>query len=291
MRLCCAPMRLALLCLFICAAAQAENSIKDPGAPGPSTVDLSRASAMGGAGAAIATSNDALTLNPAGLSQTRRYHFELDGVYDSRFPAEGVLASIVDTASSPVGSGMLFSRWGSGQPNGRGEGWGLGFSYSTPIGQGLYSGGQTKFLRYRGPDGLVAKWAQDLGVLSKRGSFSWAAVVQNISTEKLPLFPLTGTVGFAWGEDTDWHLAFDYKADFSDSSHVKHKAATGLEVLVGESIALRGGLTWDASAHLWWASTGVGLLTERGGLQLVWRRRVSGGYDQLFEAGLTLYLE
>ena len=284
-------MRTALLCLFICAAAQAENSIKDPGAPGPITIDLSRASAMGGAGAAIATSNDALTLNPAGLSQTRRYHFELDGVYDAHFPAEGVLASVVDTASSPIGSGMLFSRWGSGQPNGRGEGWSAGFSYSTPVGQGLYTGGQTKFLRYRGPDGLTAKWAQDLGVLSKQGAFSWAAVVQNISTEKLPLFPLTGTLAVALGDDTAWHLAFDYKADFSDTSHVKHKAALGAEILAGGSIALRAGATWDASAHLWWASTGVGFLTERGGLQLVWRRRVSGGYDQFFEAGVTLYLE
>jgi hypothetical protein len=36
---------------------------------------------------------------------------------------------------------------------------------------------------------------------------------------------------------------------------------------------------------------GAGFLTEKGGLQLVWRRRVSGGYDQFFEAGLTIYLE
>src|SRR5258708_35542446 len=110
------------------------------------------------------------------------------------------MASVVDSASTPVGSGILFSRWGSGQPNGRGEGWGLGFAYSTPIGTGFYTGGQTKFLHYRGPDGLGAKWAQDVGVLSKRGSFSWAAGGQSISTEKRPLFPLTGPVRAAWGE-------------------------------------------------------------------------------------------
>jgi hypothetical protein len=286
-----APTFLLASALFVCTAARAANSVTDPGAPWPTTVDMPRATAMGGAQAAIATSNDAITVNPAGLSQAKRYHFELDGVYDSRFPAQGVMASVVDSASTPIGSGFLFSRWGSGQPNGRGEGWGLGFAYSTLIGTGFYTGGQTKFLHYRGPDGLVAKWAQDVGVLSKRGGFSWAAVVQNISTEKLPLFPLTGTVGVAWGEDTDWHLAIDYKADLSDTSHVKAKTAVGAELLVGQSIALRGGVTWDSTDHLWWTSAGVGLLTERGGLQLVWRRRVSGSYDQLFEAGLTLYLE
>ena len=269
----------------------AANAVTDPGAPWPTSVDMARATAMGGANAAIATSNDALTVNPAGLSQSRRYHFEIDGVYDSGFPAEGVMASIVDTASSPIGSGILFSRWGSGQPGGRGEGWALGFSYSGAIGQALFMGGQSKFTRFRGPDGLVAKWAQDVGILSRRGGFSWAAVIQNISTEKLPLFPLTSTVGLAWGNDSDWHLAFDYKADLSDTANIKHKAALGAEVLVGESLALRGGGTWDATQHLWWLSAGVGILTERGGLQLVWRRRVSGGYDQLFEAGITLYLE
>ena len=283
-------MRIALVFL-VASAAYADNSVKDEGAPWPTTVDTARATAMGGAHAAIATSNDAITVNPAGLSQSRRYHFEIDGLYDSRWPAEAVMASIVDTASSPIGSGILFSRWGSGQPGGRGEGWGLGLSYSGAIGQALYAGGQSKFLHYRGPDGLAAKWAQDVGILSRRGNFAWAAVVQNISTEKLPLFPLTGTVGMAWGTDTDWHLAFDYKADFSDSSNVKHKAALGAEVLIEDSIALRGGATWDASAHLWWASAGIGFLTEKGGLQLVWRRRVSGSYDQFFMAALTLYLE
>ena len=115
--------------------------------------------------------------------------------------------------------------------------------------------------------------------------------MQNIALEKLPLFPLTATAGMAWGSDADWRLAFDYKADLSDTANVKHKAALGMEILVDQSVALRGGATWDASAHLWWASAGVALLTDRGGVQLVWRRRVSGGFDQLFEAGVTLYLE
>src|SRR5438128_3674658 len=106
-------MRLALLGFLLCAAAHADNLVTDPGAPWPTNVDLPRATAMGGAHSAIATSNDALTVNPAGLSQIRRYHLEVDGVTDPRFPAQGLMISIVDTASSPVGTGLLFSRWGS----------------------------------------------------------------------------------------------------------------------------------------------------------------------------------
>jgi hypothetical protein len=284
-------MRFALALLLAAGVARADNRVQDPGSPWPTIVDTPRATAMGGAHAAIATGNDALAVNPAGLSQSRRYHFELDGVYDSRFPAQAILASLVDSATGPVASGLLWSRWASGQPSGRGEGWSLGLGYSGVIGQGLFLGGETKYLRYHTPDGLVKRWAQDVGLLARRGNFSWATVVQNVSTSKIPLFPLTATAAVAWGTDADWHLAFDYRADLSDSSNVKSRLSAGGELLVADAIALRGGATWDTTARHWWLSAGVGLLTERGGVQVVWRRRVEGPYDQLFEAGLTIYLE
>jgi len=246
---------------------------------------------MGGAHAAIASGNDALSVNPAGLALGRKYHLEVDGLYDSRYPAQAILVSIVDSVSSAVANGLQWSRWASGQPSGRGEGWSLGMGYAGAISQGLYLGGQTKFLRYHTPDGLQQRWAQDVGFLAKRGNFAWAAVWQNIATDKIPLFPLTATAGLAWGNDTDWHLSVDYRADLSDTSNVKNRAALGGELLVGEALALRGGLTWDATAKHWWVSAGVGLLTEKGGLQLVWRRRVEGPYDQFFEGGITIYFE
>jgi hypothetical protein len=287
-------VRIALLLVLCAAAARAQNSADDRGAPWPSTVDTPRATSMGGAHAAIATGNDALVVNPAGIAAVRRYHFELDGLYDSKFPAQGVMVSVVDSATTSVASGMLFSRWGSGQPEHRGEGWLLGFSYASQVSQGLFFGGTTKFTHFHSPPdgGLTAKWMQDIGVLSRRGSgFSWAAVMQNLSLEKVPLFPPTGTVGLAWGSDNDWHLSFDYKADLTDLSNVKHRVALGGELLLESSFALRGGATWDPSASYWWASAGIGFLTEKGGFQIVWRRRVSGGYDQFFEGGLTIYLE
>jgi hypothetical protein len=246
---------------------------------------------MGGAHAAIATGNDALTVNPAGLSQVRRYHFELDGLYDSRFPAQAVLASLVDSVSGPIASGLIWSRWASGQPSGRGEGWSLGLGYSGPLGPGLLMGGETKYLRYHTPDGLVQKWAQDVGFLGRRGNFSWGTVLKNLSLQKIPLFPLTAVAGIAWGTDGDWHLAFDYRADLSDTSNVKNRLAAGAELLLGDALALRGGATWDTTERHWWISAGVGLLTEKGGIQVVWRRRVEGPYDQFFEGGVTIYLQ
>src|SRR5262249_24506102 len=153
---------------------------------------------------------------------------------------------------------------------------------------GLFLGGETKYLYFHTPDGLVKKFVQDVGVLQRRGNFAWGAAVQNLSLDKVPLFPILATAGVASGPDADWHLAFDYQADFSDTSNVKSKLASGVEILAADALALRGGATWDTSAHQWWLSAGVGLLTEKGGLQLVWRRRIEGPYDQFFQAGLTI---
>jgi hypothetical protein len=278
--------------LALAAAARADNSVKDPGAPWPYFVDLPRATAMGGAHSAVATANDAITSNPAGMSQQRRYHLEIDGLYDSRFPAQALMASIVDTTSSAVGTGFLFSRWGSGQGEGRGEGWYGALAYSYAAGGNYFLGGETKYYRFNTPDGQVRQFAQDFGLLARRGGFAYAAVLQNVSTSTVATFPLTSTIGIAWGNDRDWHIAFDYKADLSDLKNVKHRGAGGVELLLGDAIALRGGATWDATADLWWLSAGVGLLTEKGGAQIVLRRRLNGaGFDQFLMAGITLYLE
>jgi len=278
--------------LAVAAAARADNSVKDPGAPWPAFVDLPRATAMGGAHAAISTANDAITVNPAGISQQRRYHLEIDGLLDSRFPAQALMASIVDTTSSAIGTGFLFSRWGSGQPEGRGEGWYGALAYSYAAGGNYFIGGETKYYRFATPDGPVRSFAQDAGLLVRRGNFAYAVVLQNFSTSSIPTFPLTSTVGIAWGTDRDWHVAFDYKADLSDLKNIKHRGAGGLELLVGDAVALRGGATWDATNDLWWLSAGIGLLTEKGGAQVVLRRRLNGqGFDQMLMAGITVYLE
>src|SRR6267142_809025 len=172
-------MRRALVLLLAAGAAAADNRVQDPGSPWQTTVDTPRATAMGGAHAAIATGNDALAVNPAGLSQGRRYHLEVDGMYDSKFPAQAVLASLVDSVSSSAfASGALWTRWASGQPSGRGEGWSLGLGYSGAIGPGLFLGGETKYLRFHTPEGLVQKFAQDIGFLGRRGNFAWAAVIE-----------------------------------------------------------------------------------------------------------------
>ena len=292
-------MRIAFLpavAALVCSAANAQTvDVQQPGAPWLSNIETPRSTAMGGAGAAIATGNDALFINPAGLAQLRKYHLEVDGVLDTRFPAQGLLLSVADSTSGPFGSGLLYAHWGSGRDDGRAQGWLAGAGISYNLGS-VYFGTLTKYFHFNvplsdaSPDGTVHRFAQDVGILARRGDFSFAAVVQNISLQSHPLFPLTTTLAVQYGSDASSHLAFDYKADLADTSNPKHKLAAGYEILL-DAFAVRAGGTYDATNKLWWLSGGVGLLTEKGGVQLVYRRRLSGELDYLFEAGLTLFLE
>src|SRR3989442_3649704 len=188
--------------LAVAAAARADNSIKDPGAPWPVFVDMPRATAMGGAHAAIATGNDAITVNPAGISQRRRYDVEVDGLLDSRFPAQGLMASIVDTTSSAIGTGFLFSRWGSGQPEGRGEGWYGALAYSYAAGGNYFIGGETKYYRFATPDGPVRSFAQDAGLLVRRGHLPHPAGAPHLSPHPAPPLPPTRPRAVAGGGAT-----------------------------------------------------------------------------------------
>ena len=292
---------LLLACAFLAlgsSAARAQSSdVRQPGAPWLSSLDSPRATAMGGAHAAVATGNDALFVNPAGLAQVRRYHFEGDGILDTRFPAQGLLMTVADNATGPVASGLVYAHWGSGRDEGRAQGWLGGVAYAYNTGS-FYFGGLTKYWHFNvptsgdsnAPDGSIRQFAQDFGLLARRGDFSYALVVQNLALSTHPLLPLTGTAAVQWGSDTGSHLAFDYKADLTDTSHVKHKLAAGYELLL-DAFALRAGGTYDLTNSLWWISAGVGILTEKGGVQVVYRRKLSDGLDNVFMAGFTLYLE
>ena len=285
----------ALLAGAATARAQSSSDVRVPGSPWLSNIEMARATALGGAHSAAATGNDALTNNPAGLATARKYHFELDGVLDGGFHTQGLIASITDSTTGPVASGLFYAHWGSGKDDGRAQGWMAGFGYAYQAGSFLF-GGLTKYLRFRiptsddNPDGTNYRFVQDFGLLSRRGDFSLALVVQNISTSSMPLFPLTATAGFALGNDASSHFAFDYKADLHDLDHPQHKLAAGYEFVL-DAFALRAGGTWDASHSLWWVSAGLGILTEKGRAQIAYRRRLTGDVDHVLEAGFTVYLE
>lgn len=286
----------ALLALCTLASGKARAGSADaPGAPWIGQIGLTRSTGMAGATTAFASGNDAIVDNPAGLALTRSYHFQIDGMYDKKFPAEGVIVSIADgTTAAGVGSGMIFRRWGAGQLGGRGEGWMGGFSYAYASGAALF-GGTSHLLHFAGPDGsTIHNFTQDFGMMIHGSGLSFGATLQNVnvSFENLPLFPLTGAVGFAVGDDNNFHLSTDYKINFANTASLKHQLSFGGEVLFDKTLVLRSGLRWDVSDQLGWFTLGVSVITAKFGFGAAMRRRIySDHMEQALEANITLFLE
>jgi hypothetical protein len=284
-----------LLCAALAPAAARAGGAGDPGAPWLTDIDLTRATGMAGAMTAFASGNDAMTVNPAGLAQNHSYHFQIDGMDDVKFPAEGVIVSVADsTTGTGVGSGLIFERWGAGQLGSRGEGWLGGLSYAYKTGAFMF-GGTTHLLHFAGPDGsTIHTFTEDIGLMANTGSFQLGATLKNFTFDfsNQPLFPLTGTFGIAFGSDSNFHLSSDYKIDFSDSSNLKHQLSFGGEMLFLKTLALRTGYRWDVTEHLGWLTLGASVLTQSFAVGAAWRRRVDGpNMEQALEASVTLFLE
>ncbi len=289
------PAALIALALALASQRAFAGGADTAGAPWLTQIDLTRATGMAGAMMSFASGNDALTCNPAGLAQNRAYHFQLDGMDDVKFPAEGVIVSVADsTTAAGVGSGMIFERWGAGQLGSRGEGWLGGLSYAYATGA-LLMGGTTHLIHFQGPGGeTIHDFAEDLGVMGRAGSFQFGAVLQNINFTftPMPLFPLTGGLGISYGSDTDWHLAADYKVDLSDTSNLKNLFAFGGEYLFDKTFVLRSGYRLDSTNHIGWLTFGASVVTEKFAFGVALRRRVRGGnMEQALEANITVYLE
>jgi len=287
--------RFIYLAAILAAAQVRAGTADEPGAPWATQIDLTRGTGMAGAMTAFASGNDAITINPAGLALNHNYHFELDGMDDVKFPAEGVILSIADsTTAQGVGSGMIFERWGAGQLAGRGEGWLGGISYAYAQGSTLF-GGTTHYLHFAGPGGeTIHYFSEDIGVMEHGSNISFGATLQNInfSFDNMPLFPLTGAIGASVGDDSDFHLSADYKVNLADTSNLKHQLSFGGEMMFEKTLVLRTGYRWDVTDHLGWLTCGASIVTERFSFGAALRRRVHGDHmEQALEANVTLFLE
>src|SRR5262245_14142779 len=81
--------------------------------PGAAYLDINetlgvRSRAMGGAGRAVSSTNEALYINPAGLSQFVRFNLDADYVHRFTEATHWAGLSLVDSTSSPFAGGIDF---------------------------------------------------------------------------------------------------------------------------------------------------------------------------------------
>lgn len=285
------PLLLAFVTLVLAAPAGAQL-LDDP-----------RAVAMSGMrGDPIA--NSAVYHNPAGMS--RAFIYAAEALYARDAAGQNVAGvNIVDSKTQQnLGVGVSYGyQFSDSDAPVKSDGHDVRLALSHPLSDRIHAGVGLRYLHLdrEADEGVEVEdlkgFTLDAGVLVEVGS----GIHLGVSGENLidlddPAVPrqLGGALGFT-GES--FTLDVDVMADFDrhPEGETAVVVATGLELLVADTIPLRVGYTWDGALEESWVGGGVGFITKGAGsnggqVSISYRQNVTDTEHYVFSAGLTVFL-
>lgn len=271
---------------------------------------------MGGALRAAATGTSAPLLNPAALANARVYVVDTLYQFRSTDDASHFFAAIADSITSSVAAALYYS-YGTASPRRtvpQLEGAALaltekhqdhevGGALAVPLGQWLAIGVTGRYLHYRVNPAAdapatatrtrLSHFTMDAGATLRLGELLRVGVIgYNLIPVHDLLYPRALGLGVALSTGTALTLAFDSVLDFtSDPESVSATLHGGLELLAGESYALRAGAQHDTFLKASYFTAGVGLLSSRVGLELGLRQQVDGGTGTVISAAIKVFVQ
>jgi hypothetical protein len=301
---------LALLVSSVAHAGPATTSIEQGYDLGE--IQAPRGIGMGGALNALGSSTEALYLNPANLTSTRVYHFELLGSYWLDAQRYSIGGAVVDSSSSRLAGGFAGSgscqdcfdsagihrnfgdlRLGVAYPFGNLLSIGLVARYlhvdqaisSGPFGATLVSDGT--------PDGpIMNTFTVDLGVaLTPIPPLHFGLVGHNLTDPGTGLAPTTlaGGVGYDGGV---FAVEADVLGDFTTFGHPEGRVMAGGELFVGQHVPLRIGYRYDDGTRSHSLFAGVGYINKQWGIELSGGRDVYAAHPStIFGLGLRYFYD
>lgn len=277
---------LALALALAAGAARAE-------VPGPPIAadQLSARSLAMGAMRGLAAGTDAIWLNPGIIAARRRYAAELQWQLDQHSTAGNASfygVSVVDAETSSVAGGFAYTK--VDVPGATGNRWDL--ALAGTVTKGLSVGVTGEYLILYGPE--------EVNALNLHAGLLWElaeiVTVGLAGTNLLPtghpdLTPTGAAVGVSVGNDRLFHVAGDWVMQWDASWKKRNTWSVGAEVLLGDLIPLRAGLTRDEWRGGQWWSAGAGVVTSSGvAVDLAYRQAIRGNDNRVFAAGLKIFL-
>lgn len=262
--------------------------------PTPGASDLSRARALslGNAFRAVATSNDALFLNPAGMAAGRKY--AVDGSF-TLSPATDLRLwsfSVVDSKTSPIAAGAAYSLLRGDGLEGEVKGSVAHLGLAVPLAGFGSLGFGGKYLSFDRPDPTHAITA-DVGLLVRlAGQLSAGAVATNVIDVKSDEAPFGAGFGLAYGDDVSFRLAGDVAFDLSREDSSPATVHAGGEYFVAGGLPLRVGFRRDVEASRNHVSGGLGFVTPTFGADVAYVQGLDPDLpsDRTFSFTLGLFL-
>jgi hypothetical protein len=288
-------------------AAHAQYAIETGHAYGE--LETPRITAVAGAIRSTSSSTAALFTNPANMAIAQVYHA---GAFAEIYPEAGRQTfggAVVDSLLSSTGlSGGVSLAWTQQDPGGIGRQWtDLRFGLALPIPDVLYVGAAGRYLQINqtgtGPLGyskasgglggglLMETITVDVGAtLRPIPEIVVSLVGYNLTSPDTTLFPLMGAAsgGFLTG---DFSIAADVILEETTFNTTKVRVQSGLEFLVANRVALRGGYRYDEGFDAHFVAGGAGYVDPKFSIDVGVRRSVSGTDSTTLTFGFTIHME
>lgn len=300
----------ALATITITSAASAEPSELDPAIGyNYSEIEIPRHAATAGAQRALSSSIVGLFVNPANISVGQVYHI---GAFVQLWPEAARQSYGAAASDSLMSSTRLAGAAGVTQnfqdSDGVDREWtDLRFALAYPFSDRFHFGlgGRYLWLSQNGlgplgpsfasgglrDENIVRAFSFDAGAtLRATPELAFAFVGNNLIDAGHGFLPTSvgGGVGFA---HSTFGVEADVVADLTTWEGTKLRAMLGVELLLADRIAVRGGYRYDAGAESHAAALGVGYIERAFLVDIAARRVVSGDTATAIVFGFTYHLE
>jgi opacity protein-like surface antigen len=278
------PHRLLLLlalCLSTPVFAQAEvDDLRD--------IQSARAYGMGGAYRALGMGTEAVLGNPAALALWKMYRMELHGGWDTHGKDAFGGVSVMDAKTSDLAAGLDYHILTLRTGEGRATAHFSTLAFALPLTPGVLIGTSIHYLKLKGPL-LANATTVDAGVLVRfNEGFNLGFSAHNLidtKNEELTRY-YSAHMGFLTGLFT---LAADVRGDFQSRDKAVYTYNGGVEYILGQSIPVRLGYTYDGFQKASQLGVGLGFLTgEGGGIDVAYRHDIGGERGRLLALSIKL---
>lgn len=303
-------LALALAAFSSSLRAQAEPSRLDPTVGyNYSEIEIPRHAATGGAQRALTSSIGGLFVNPAGIAVGRVYHL---GAFVQLWPEAGRQSYGAAASDSLLSSTRLAGAVGVTHnfqdPDGVDREWtDVRFAFAYPFSEQFFFGLGGRYLwldqNGRGPlppseasgglrgKNMIQAPSFDAGLILKATpEFALAVVGNNLGNPGHGLLPTSIGGGIGFGR-SQFAAEIDVVADFTSWQETTLRLMSGLELLLAQRFAIRGGYRYDPGAESHAVSAGGGYIDRSFLIDFGVRRVVSGATATVLVLGFTYHFE
>ncbi len=256
---------------------------------------MPQSAGMGGAYRAYAASNDALYLNPAGMSQASRYTIGLNYTFNPFDTLHVGNISIVDSeTAAPLAGGFAFTYYNNRENGGDLSGFRVDGGISYQVHRMVLIGATVRYQNVSAP--LVPTWndvTADVGFLFPFSEyFSLALVGYNLIPYGDDHAPIRSAAAIRTGYPKVFALTFDFQQDYwTVPGEVLFIYQAGAEFTFSEWFPFRIGYINDRVAERQYFTAGFSFVSPYFGIDFAYRQRVEDPLDdRAFYIGIPIFI-